>query len=229
MKNHINIRFYKIPKEKNFNEMGFEEFKIQENSIVLLSKLCYLNLCNNDFYFDKPGSPTNNFWIKNSNYHSISSATIKPIHATDWYQLKSFYFQNNSFYFNGDIPTEVLFIYYDDEFEEKHVNAFFVIPNESENPTSFIMKDLPEFKNSMFFLTINPYLELKRTTSMVSSYEGIERLTWLLDEGYNYCGGTIMLNSLTDHSLYFIENMSFPSFSKTFSITGFPDTLYFII
>ena len=50
---------------------------------------------------------------------------------------------------------------------------------------------------------------------------------WAPDQEYS--GGNIMLNSINDKSLYFIENMNFADFSKIFSVSGLPDTLYFII
>lgn len=227
MRSHIPIKLFKVPNEKNFNQMNFEKFQLKKNPMILLSKRCYLNLYANDFYFGTSGSSTNKFWIRNSNYISISFASIRPIHATDWYLMKDFSFERNHFHFNSDIPTEIVFIYYENEFKDKDVKAFFLTGGESENPISIIMEDVPQFKNSMFFLTHDSYLNLIKNTSTLSSYKGITRLMWASDQEYS--GGSIMLNSINDKSLYFIENMNFADFSKIFSVSGLPDTIYFII
>ena len=227
MRSHIPIKYFRVPNDKNFNQMNFERFHLKKNSMILLSKRCYLNLCNNDFYFGTSGSTTNKFWIKNDNYISISFASIRPIHATDWYLMKDFSFEHNHFHFNADIPTEIVFIYYENEFKDKDVKAFFLTGGESENPISIIMEDVPQFKNSMFFLTHDSYLNLIKNTSTLSSYKGITRLMWVPDQEYSGC--SIMLNSINDKSLYFIENINFADFSKIFSVNGLPDTLYFII
>ena len=227
MRSHIPIKLFKVPNKKKFNQMNFEKFQLKKNPMILLSKRCYLNLYANDFYFGTSGSSTNKFWIRNSNYISISFASIRPIHATDWYLMKDFSFERNHFHFNSDIPTEIVFIYYENEFKDKDVKAFFLTGGESENPISIIMEDVPQFKNSMFFLTHDSYLNLIQNTSTLSSYKGITRLMWAPDQEYS--GGSIMLNSINDKSLYFIENMNFADFSKIFSVSGLPDTIYFII
>lgn len=227
MRSHIPIKLFKVPNEKNFNQMNFEEFQLKKNPMILLSKRCYLNLYDNDFYFGTSGASTHKFWIRNSDYISISFASIRPIHATDWYLMKDFSFERNHFHFNADIPTEIVFIYYENEFKDKDAKAFFLTGGESENPISIIMEDVPQFKNSMFFLTHDSYLNLIKNTSTLSSYKGITRLIWAPDQEYSGC--SIMLNSINDKSLYFIENMNFADFSKIFSVSGLPDTLYFII
>lgn len=227
MKSHIPIKFYRIKSTKNFNQMDFKNFHLKQNSMLLLSRNCYLNICNNDFYFDNSCSSTNKFWIKNDNYISISFASIRPIHATSWYLVKDFSFEHNHFHFNVDMPTEIVFVYYENEFKDKDVKAFFLTGGESENPINIIMEGLPQFDNSMFFLTHDSYLNLTKNTTKFSNYSGIIRLTWSPDNEYS--GGNIMLNSINDSSLYFIENMKFSNFSKIFSINGLPDTLYFII
>lgn len=219
---NINVKFHKIPKSKNFYEIEVEKLPIKKNSIVLLSKKCYLNICKYNFYFNNCNDGRTKFLLG-----SELSLSTKPVCNTNWYLLKTLYSKDYTYSFASIMPINILFVYYEDEFETKDVKAIFFTHTENESPIDFIMEDLPEFKNSMFFLTKRAYSALKKNTNLISSYKGIERFSWLPD--VEYSGGNLVLNTISDNFLYFIESMSFTFFEKSFAIDGFPDTLYFII
>lgn len=229
MKNHIKVRFYKIAKGENFNQINFQKLHISDSTIILLSRNCYTNICIEDHYVERSTSSTNKFVLQNNNYFSTSSISIKPVYATYWYLVTNIFYDEFNYCFNGEFTDEILFIYYEDEIEEKDVLTLFILTSQNENPVDFIMQRSPEFTNSIFFLTKTAYSRLKNTTNTISSYKGIERLTWELDDDFNYMGGHIMLNSMSDGNLYFIENMNFSTFTKTFYVKGLPDTIYFIL
>lgn len=227
MKNNIQIRFHKITKGEDFKDIDFNALHLSNSSMIFISKSCYDNLFIKHHHIEKTGMSENKFLFRNTSNVCPFSTSTKDIPTTDWHLLTQLFFKDIEYHLNGDDITEVLFIYYEGELDEKKCSIFFIITSEFENPINFIMHDFPQFENSMFFLNKDTYQKLKKTTTTISSYKGFERLNWQSDNDYS--GGHIMLNTMSNENLYLIENIKFPSFSNTFLTTGIPDTLYFII
>lgn len=212
--------------ETNLSKM-FPINKLTKSTMVLISPNCYHTILNNSTTTPvNPNCPHANNFIHQTEDGTLSISLIH-LYSANWVFLE--YLHYNSFEHTnfGYIPTNIIFVAYEEEFIHKDISAEILRANDYESPADCIMQDLPEFKNSLFFLTEEAYLKLKGNTSTISNYCGMERLIWNPDDSYP--GGNIMLHSLNGNYLHYVEGMSFPFIERDFSSEGLPNSVYFVI
>lgn len=229
----IKVSTHVIPRkndgdEKNILKM-IPSFYLNENTMIFLSNECYKNIINSSYQTSEDFNfPAAKNFIQFSEAGATSVSFVQ-LYSSDWVFLEYLCCKEaNLFHKNsGTIPTDILFVTYDKEFEQKQVSAYTLMTDANYSPIDCIMTNIPEFKNALFFLTDEAYAKLKANTSTISTYRGMERLVWEEDDFYPGC--CVMLHTLGNNYFHFVENVLFPPFHKDFTTKGFPNSVYFVI
>ncbi len=222
----IPVTFHSVKKDLPFISILLKEINVKKHTMIFLSRKCYLHLKEN------MDNICTAFFLYNSNtlmqYEDNNNRTCLSITklSCDWLLIESIVSSKINYRVSKAFPTSILFLYLEEEFDEKDIQIHLIETPPFDCPVDIIIRNPDVFKNSMVFLTDVSYNSLKRNTNTISYYKGIHRLSWTSDDSYP--GGTIMLRLISEHPFYYLENMDFPFFRKNFSTYDLPDTIYFI-
>lgn len=229
MASMIKVSTHVVPREEKSILKMLPYFCLKKGTMIFLSNDCYKSVIDTSYLSSEDLSlPAAKNFIQFTD-DGVASISFIQLYASDWVFLeylcakKMNYFHRNDCY----IPDEILFITYDDEFALNEVSVNTLMADGNASPIDCIMTDIPEFNNSLFFLTEGAYVKLKKNTSTISAYRGMERLVWDSDDFYPGCN--VMLHALGYNRIYFVEGITFQLFRKDFTTKGFPSSIYFII
>lgn len=229
MNNCIPVKFHKMSRNMDSLSIFLKSIKFNPTTMLFFSKNCYEFLKNNSTILGKTLHPfySKNFVKYNENKNIRDYFSLISLYSGEWIYLQKLSAPNMFFNYTLDLPKEIILVYFEDEFSPKNVQVKLIKATNHECPVNCIFDNPSQFENSLIILSKENFEKLRRTTNIVSLYEGVFRLFWQCDD--NYPGGIITLKTFDEKYHYLVESMEFPFFTKTFSITGLPNAIFFII
>ena len=219
-----------VPREEKSILKMLPHSCLEKGTMIFLSNDCYKKSIIDTSYLSSQdlSLPAAKNFIQFTD-DGVTSISLIQLYASDWVYLEYLCAKEMNYFHRNDcyIPNKILFITYDNEFAQNEVSVHTLMADGNASPIDCIMTYIPEFNNSLFFLTENVYVKLKQNTSTISAYRGMERLVWDSDDFYPGCN--VMLHALGCSHIYFVENITFQLCKKNFSTKGFPNSIYFII